>query len=125
MSKFVHDDVLDASLNFIKTNVNRMCACSVQPTTYTQAITTYKLADVDIGSSDFTGPANGDVSGRKLMVNEQAEVDVDTSGDATHVALVNTTDEILRYVTTCKIKNMVEGNKTTIPAWNIEFRDPT
>lgn len=125
MSKYVHDDVLDEALNYIKTNASRMCVCSTQPTTYTQAITTYKLADVDISSSDFTGPANGDVSGRKLTVNEQAEVVVDTSGDASYVALVDTTDLVLLYRTTCPIKSIVAGNKVTIPAWDIELRDPT
>ena len=79
MSKSAHNDVLDASLNYIKTYASRMCVCSTQPTTYAQAITTYKLADINIGSANFTGPADGDTSGRKLTVNEQDGVDIDLS----------------------------------------------
>lgn len=65
MPKFTNDDVLDASPNAIKNNATRICVCSAQPTTYAEAITTYKLAIKTITSADFTGPANGDVSGRK------------------------------------------------------------
>lgn len=57
MSKSVHDDVLDGALNVVKNNATRICVCSTQPTTYTEAITTYKLAIKTITSADFTGPA--------------------------------------------------------------------
>lgn len=124
MSLWCHDDVLDAGLNYIKTNASRMCVCSAQPATYTEAITTYKLADVNIGSVNFTGPADGAVSGRKLTVNAQDDAPIDASGNGTHVALVDTTNLKLLYVTTMPLYALVAGNYVNIPAWDIEFFDP-
>jgi len=124
MSKSVHDDVLDAALNYIKTNGDRLCVCSAQPTTYTQATDTYMLAYKDISSSNYTGPANGDTSGRKLTINAQDSVDIDSSGDATHLCPVDTTNEKLLYTTTMPVTTLVAGNYINIPAWDIELLDP-
>lgn len=124
MSKSVHDDVLDAALDYIKDNVGRMCVCSQEPTTYTEAITTYKLADIDISSADITGPINGDASGRKITINQQTDVDIDTTGYGTHIALVDITNEKLLYVTACPINELNAGNNHDIEAWDIEFSDP-
>jgi hypothetical protein len=124
MSKWCNDYVLDLPLEEIKDVANRMCVCSQQPTTYEEAITTYMLADVDISSADFTGPSDGDVSGRKLTVNAQSNIEVDASGGTTHIALVDTTNLILLYVTSCPTKNLMAGNYCNTPAWDIEFSDP-
>jgi hypothetical protein len=90
MSKSVHDDVLDGALNIVKNNVTTMTMCSVAPTTRTEAITTYALADVAVGSSDVTA-ANGDTSGRKMTVAAKTGVTVDATGMGTHIALVDGT----------------------------------
>lgn len=45
MAKSVHDDVLDGALNIIKNNTNIMTVCSSEPTTRTEAVTTYALGD--------------------------------------------------------------------------------
>lgn len=125
MAKSVNDVVLDASLNYIKNNATREIVCSAEPTNYTEAITTYALADVTIDSSDFTGPANGDVSGRKITVNAQPGVTVDNTDDATHVALVDVSNTTLLYVTTCTTQGLVATSTVDIPAWDIEIEDPT
>ena len=123
MAKSVNDSVLDGALNVVKTNAVTMTACSAEPTTRTEAITTYMLASVTITSTDYTGPANGDVSGRKLTVNAQNGVSVTNSGTATHVALCDGTN--LLYVTTCTSQELTSGNTVNFPAWKIEIADPT
>lgn len=125
MAKSVHDDVLDQSLSYVKTNGTRICVCSAQPTTYTEAITTYKLAIKTISSSDYTGPANGDSSGRKITVNQAATITVDSTNTATHVALADSVNSKLLYVTTCTSQSLTSGNTVTIPAWDIEIADPS
>ena len=122
MAKIVHDDVLDGALNIVKNNANLMIVCSQQPTTRAEAVTTYALADVAVSSTDFT-IADGDTSGRKLTVAQKENVTVDTSGNATHVALVDATR--LLYVTTCTTQSLTAGNTVTFPAWKIEIADPT
>ncbi len=123
MAKIVDDSVLDGALNIIKNNVTGISVCSTQPTTRTEAITTYMLATKTITSTDCTGPVNGDVSGRKLTLNQQATITITNSGTAQHIALTSATT--LLYVTTCTSQALTSGNTVTIPAWKIEIADPT
>ena len=126
MAKTVHDDVLDAALNYIDANCTRMTACSAQPTTYTEGNATYALADVTMAGADFT-PANGDTSGRKLTMSAKSSVLIDTSGTATHVALLDVSNSKLLYVTTCTSQALTANGSNTVnfPAWDIEIADPT
>lgn len=121
MAKFANDSVLDALLDKVATGTI-LTVCSAQPTTRTEAITTYKLADVVIDSGDFT-KANGDTSGRKVTVAEQADIAVDSTGTATHVAICD--GSTLLYVTTCTSQGLTSGNTVTVPAWDIEVADPS
>jgi len=126
MAKTVHDDVLDGALNILKNNVTRMTVCSSQPTTYAEANATYALADVTLSSTDFTN-ANGDSSGRKTTVGAQSSGLIDTSGTATHVALLDVSNSKLLYVTTCTSQALTANGSNTVnfPAWDIEIADPT
>jgi len=122
MAKSVHDSVLDGALDVIKNNCNEMNACSAEPTTRTEAITTYALADAAMSGTDFTH-ANGDTSGRKTTVAAKAGETVDTTGTATHIAL--TSASVLLYVTTCTSQALTGGNTVNFPAWDIEIADPS
>lgn len=121
MAKSVHNDVLDAALNEVATG-NLMIACSAEPTTRTEAVTTYALADVAMAGVDYTN-ADGDTSGRKCTVGAKSGVTVDSTGTATHVAIVDGID--LLYVTTCTSQALTSGNTVDFPAWDIEIADPT
>jgi hypothetical protein len=122
MAKSVHDSVLDGAFDILD-QANLMTVCNAEPTTRTEAITTFKLADVAMTvNSDYT-KANGDTSGRKVTVAAKSSVAVDTSGTATHVALVDGTN--LLYVTTCTSQALTSGNTVNFPAWDVEIADPT
>jgi hypothetical protein len=124
MAKFLNDAEMDAAHDYTD-QCDLMTVCNAQPTTYTEAITTFKLADVAMTpDTDFT-KADGDTSGRKVTVAAKSAVPIDTSGDATHIALVRTTGTTLRAVTTCTLQALVSGNTVNIPAWDIEIRDPS
>lgn len=121
MAKSAHDDVLDGLLNVIATGTI-LTVCSAEPTTRTQAVTTYALADVTIDASDFT-KANGDTSGRKVTIAQQDAVPVDTTGTATHIAVCDASK--LLFVTTCVSQSLTAGNTVTTPAWKVEVADPS
>lgn len=124
MAKAAPDPVMDAAFDYIDQSTE-MTVCNAQPTTYTEAHTTFKLADVTmVADTDYT-KADGDVSGRKVTVAAKSSVPVDTSGTATHVALTRVADSTLRYVTTCTSQALTAGNTVNIPAWDIEIADPT
>ena len=124
MAKWQNDLMLDAALDYIKNNTTHLCVCSAQPTPYAEATATYKLAlKTGLTSGSFTGPANGDTSGRKVTINQQATIAVDSSGTATHVALCSGT--ALLYITTVTSQGLTAGNTVTVPAWDIEIADAT
>lgn len=122
MAKSVHNDVLDGAFDVLD-QADLMTVCNAEPTTRTEAVTTFKLADVAMTpNTDFT-KADGDVSGRKVTVAAKSSVPVDTTGTATHVALVDATR--LLYVTTCTSQGLTAANTVNFPAWKIEIADPT
>ena len=125
MAKSVADSVLDGALDILKNNVTRQVACSAEPTTYAEANATYALADVTLASGDFTN-ANGDTSGRKTTIGAKSAVLIDTSGTATHIALLNVAGTALLYVTTCTSQALTANGSNTVnfPAWDIEIADP-
>jgi hypothetical protein len=131
MAKYQIDAMLDAALDYIKNNVTTISVCSAQPATYAEATTTYDggankyclAKKTGLTSGSFTGAADGDSSGRKLTVNQQATITVDASASATHVALCSGTT--LLYVTTCTSQALTAGNTVTVPAWDIEIADAT
>lgn len=124
-AKYTHTDVLDAALNVIKTNATLMIACSASPTSRTEAVTTYALADVAITSGDFTGPATGDAGGnsRKVTIGAKSTVTIDTGGTAGYIAIIDGTR--LLHVGSCTDLVLVGGQTVNFPAWDIEFAIPT
>lgn len=122
MGKSVHNDVLDGAWDVLD-QADLMTVCSAEPTTRTEAITTFKLADVAMTpNTDFT-KADGTVSGRKVTVAAKSAVTVDTTGTATHVALVDATR--LLYVTTCTSQALTAANTVNFPQFALEILDPT
>jgi hypothetical protein len=120
MGKWQNDLMLDAALDYISSNATEYYVCTAQPTDRANAIAT-KLAGA--ATPSFQANANGDVSGRKLTVDQEADMSITASGDATHVALCSGT--VLLYVTTCTTQTLTSGGTVTIPAFDIEIADAT
>ena len=118
MAKFQIDAMLDAALAYISSNATEVYVCTSQPATRAAAISASLIAAATPG---FTGPADGDVSGRKLTVNQLTDQAITGSGTATHVALCSGTT--LLYVTTTTSQALTSGGTVTIPAWDIEIAD--
>ena len=122
MAKTISDADFDGAFDIID-QCNIMTVCTTQPTTRTEAVTTYALADVAMTvNSDYT-KANGDTSGRKVTVAAKSGVTIDTSGTALFVALCDGTN--LHVVTTCTSQALTAAGTVDFPAWDIEINDPT
>lgn len=121
MAKSVHNDVLDGAFDILD-QADIMTACSAEPTTRTEAITTYMLSDaVMVPNTDYT-KADGDTSGRKVTMAAKSAQAIDSNGTATHVALCDGTR--LLYVTTCTSQALTAGGTVSFPAWDVELADP-
>jgi hypothetical protein len=129
MAKLVADAVLDAALQYLEDNADWISVCEGAPTTYEHAHsnkgTGAGKALAHSATPTFTGPVNGDTNGRKTTVDQEANMTVDISGNADHVALCKTGTTVLLYVTTCTQQALTAGNTVTAPAWDIEIADPT
>jgi hypothetical protein len=124
MAKSAHNDFYDAALNVIKNGATRMTLCNAEPTTYTQANATFALANVTMASGDFTGPAAGDVSGRKITTAAKSAVPVTTTGTGNHVALLDVAGSKLLYVTTTTPQGVSSGGTVDKGSWKIEIQAP-
>ena len=128
MAKWQNDLMLDAGLNYVKNGATRELAIASYTLgdSYATVTTTANvMASKTISSSDFTGPVNGDTSGRKLTVNAQTGNVVIYSGTATHMALTNGSDTVL-YVTSLSASQALtdnDSNTVNFPAWDIEIAD--
>lgn len=122
MGKACSDSHMDAMLDNIAL-ADTLTVCSAEPANQA-GIAAVALADIALtpgdGNGDFT-IANGDTSGRKLTIAQQADVDIDSSGTATHVVIDDGTSI---YVTTCTSQALTSGGTVTIPTWDIEVADP-
>jgi ketol-acid reductoisomerase len=125
MAKATPDAVLDVMLTDIALS-SILHVCSGEPANYA-GIAAVSLADVVLTPGD----GNGDfviadhTSGRKLTVSQQAAVDIDVTGTATHIALAITASSTLKQVTTCTSQALVDTGTVTVPAYIISIADPT
>ena len=121
---FISDNVLDAAASYISANGDRVDICSQEPATYTEATSTYTLGNETTVS--YTGPANGDVSGRKITLDAITDGDVTGTGTATHWAISKTTatTDLVVAQSLTSSQGVTSGNTFTLTAADIEFPDP-
>lgn len=123
MAKSTENPVLDAACAKVAT-ATTVTVCSAQPANLA-GIAAVALAEATVTPGDgnsFT-IGDGDVSGRKVAQDQQADVTIDSSGTATHVARDD--GSILLDVTTCTSQVLTAGGTVTIPTYDSEFEDPT
>jgi hypothetical protein len=88
------DAVYDGGLNFFTAGTaTRVIVCGTEPTNYTQAATTYKLAEYTLVGGDFTKAA-GDVSGRKVILGAKSGAVATGTGTGSFLAFTNGTDTL-------------------------------
>jgi len=117
---YINDNALDAALGYID-NATILHITSAEASSYAN------VAAVTLGnktSISFTGPADGDASGRKITVDEITGGTVTGTDDATHWALV---DGSILYATGALSSSqaVTSGNTFTLDAFDIEIPDPS
>lgn len=123
MPKSVIDASMDAGLGYISGNANQIHVCSAQPTTRTEAVTTFNLASGAVAGGDFT-LANGDVSGRKQTTAAKSGLSITASGTATHIAITSAT-ELLLVTEVSPTQALTSGGTVDTAAFDHEVGDPT
>lgn len=119
---FLTDEALDQGLDYIDTNGTRIDICSQEPTTYTEATSTYSLGNktgLNTGATE-----DGDSSGRKVVVPAITDGSVTATGTATHWALTDGTSILLASNTLSSSQAVTSGNTFTLGAIDITIPDP-
>ncbi|GLX86386.1 hypothetical protein tloyanaT_26390 [Thalassotalea loyana] len=121
MTKFIHDEVLDAPIDKIIAEADRVIWIDTFSNDYT-TITTNA-----IGSYIPTiTKANGDTSGRKGTIQASSGISVDADGTFNHFAVVDDDASKVLYVGEAGAsKPLTVGDTVDAPATDIEFSDPS
>lgn len=118
-----NDVVYDGALDIIKTAI-RVDVCTTEPTSHTEATSTYTVGNYTVDSSDFTN-ANGDTSGRKSTLGAQSGNNGTGTGAANFIAFTRTSpSNLLLGVIDGDGDTVNSGSPFTIAATDVvEFRD--
>jgi len=121
MAKAASATYIDGAHNVIKANAGTITytLCSAQPTTRTEAVTTFMLASTTLDKTTEITLANGDVSGRKMTISAKTGVSVTNTGTGNHVAICDASN--LLFVTTVTPQAVSAGGTVDIGSWKNEI----
>ena len=118
------DRVFDNGLTVLDTEADKLYICSAQPTTYTQAATTYALGVK--ATPTVSAPADRTGGGREVTVSAITDGSVTASGTATHYALVDQSNSrLLATGSLSSSQAVTSGNTFTLTSFKIGIPDPS
>ena len=117
---YINDEVFDQGLDYADTNGTRLDICSAEPTTYTQATSTYTLGNdtVNTGATEA-----GATDGRRVIIPAITAGTVTGTGTASHWALTNGVDTLIATGALSASQGVTSGNTFTLDAVSITIRD--
>lgn len=90
---YTKTDLMEQNLVLLRTSVDSLVLVEGDPQTYAEVVAN-TIASATINQYSFSGPFDGNVDGRKLILEGQT-MTATVGGTATHLALVNTSTEVL------------------------------
>lgn len=121
MAGFLNDDVFDSGLSVLDTATTTLYICSQQPTTRTEAVTTYALGNKT--SLAIGAPADRSGGGREVTVSAITGGNVTATGLATHYAIVDGT-RLLAANSLASSQSVTSGNTFSLASFTIGIPDP-
>jgi hypothetical protein len=119
---FLADSILDGGVQYLATNGDRVYICDTEPTTFTEATSTYAIGNkttITIGS-----PTNGTTSGRKVVMSAITGGSITATDTATHFAIVDFGSSALLVVAELAAPVAVtSGNTFSLTAVEVEIPD--
>ena len=119
----IGDRVLDNGLTVLDTEANALHICSTEPTTYTEAVTTYTLGN----KTSYSGgsPADRSGGGREVTFAAITDGSVSADGTAAYFAVVDTSNTRLLVVQALSSTQVVtNGNTFTLTEFTVGIPDP-
>lgn len=120
---YLHNDVFDLGLAELDTDGNRLDICSQEPTTYTEATSTYTLGNKT--SLSIAAPSDRSGGGREVVVAAITDGSVTGTGTAAYWAIVDTTgSRLLAAGSLASSQGVTNGNTFTLTSFAIGIPDP-
>lgn len=113
------DSVYDGSLDIVADNVSRVDGCSTEPTTYTEATSTYTLFNYTLTEGDGNGDwvvDDGASSGRELNLTAQSGNNGTATGACDYLAFTDTGNTALYGVIDADGDTVNSGSAANIAA---------
>ena len=119
----IGDRVFDFGLDVLDTEATALHICSQEPTTYTEAATTYTLGNKTTYSSGSPGDRGG--GGREVTFPAITDGSVTGTNTATHFAVVDVSNTRLLVVQALSSSQAVtSGNTFTLTSFTVGHPDP-
>ena len=119
---FLNDEVHDQGLDYADTNGTRIDICSTEPTTYTEATSTYTEGNktgLNTGTAE-----DGTPDGRRVIVPTFSDGSVTGTDTVTHWALTDGSSILVAVGALSSSQGVTSGNTFSLDAISITSRDP-
>lgn len=124
MAAHVENRVLDLGLNVLDTEATHLFICSSEPTTFTQATSTFALGNKNFGAGAVYGSpaAGGATNSRKVSTAAVTDGAVTASGTAGWVAAVdNANSRLLAVYALSATQVVTSGNTFTLGSFDTQL----
>lgn len=121
MASILADWAIDNGLNGVHTNADKIYLCSQDPTTFTEATSTYALGNYNFGAGNaFGAPADATPSGRKITSAVVTAGSITGNGTAVKWAVVDSVNlRLLANGSLASSVGVTSGQAFTLPAFDI------
>lgn len=121
---FVNNKIYDDGLNTVVNDTTHLYICSQEPSTYTEAVSTYALGVKS--NPTISGPSDRTGGGRVVTIAAITDGTCTEDGTATHYAVVDSTNSRLLFSTTLSTSATVQDTLVfTLTELTIEIPSPS
>ena len=119
----IGDTVLDTGLDSLDTLADRIDICSQEPTTYTEATSTYTLGNET--TIVVSAPQDRAGGGREVVITAITSGSVTGTGTATHFSMVDVSaTDLMVTGALSSSQGVTSGNTFTLTEFTVGIPDP-
>lgn len=119
----IGNSVLDGGLDILDTLADRIDICSQEPTTYTEATSTYTLGNET--TITIAAPTDRTGGGREVVVSAITSGTVSGTDTATHFSIVDVSEtDLLATGSLSSSQSVTSGNTFTLTSFTVGIPDP-
>ena len=118
MAKYYGYSAARASLAYVRDNAEKLMVCTTAPASYSAAVNQPQMiVSANVSAADFS-IASGS-TGPVMTIGAKNSQSIESSGSATHLALVSTSGTRMLFVTNVSSQVLASGNTVNIGSWTI------